>query len=31
MASFFILASQTFSVLSLLPLTSKRLSADQAI
>lgn len=30
-ASFFILASQTFSVLSLLPLTSKRLSADQAI
>lgn len=30
-ASFFVLASQTFSVLSLLPLTSKRLSADQAI
>lgn len=31
MASFFVSASQTFSVLSLLPLTSKRLSADQAI
>lgn len=31
MASFFVLASQTLRVLSLLPLTSKRLSADQAI
>lgn len=31
MASFLVLASQTLRVLSLLPLTSKRLSADQAI
>lgn len=31
MASFLVLASQTLRVLSLLPLTSRRLSADQAI
>lgn len=31
MASFWAFTSHTFSVLSLLPLTSSRLSADQAI